>query len=204
MFFKTTSEQTALEIMKNFAEGNMSTVEFWDIYKTNASIRALIVNDKKRPSERMLYFNAERLLEVIDINKLEHRAAVYTVISNYFRRRNERLNFYNHDSELFSELLEIQPSWLDIQDENFLLEIFNSTPLSLNTVQKKKWRKEKIKTLFTYDVVPPDWLQNPEWPIVDGKPLVFKKQVEDIESNKICYYFYDPKTQNEMIIEQFD
>jgi hypothetical protein len=61
--------------------------------------------------------------------------------------------------------------------------------------------------MFIYTDKPPRWMQNPEWPIVDGKPLIFKYQSNDVKDysvSKIDYYFYNPENGEEVVVEQFD
>jgi uncharacterized protein YwqG len=42
----------------------------------------------------------------------------------------------------------------------------------------QSWLKEKIKTDFRYLKKQPKWLQSPEWPIGNGKPMVFLGQID--------------------------
>ena len=46
-------------------------------------------------------------------------------------------------------------------------------------------------------------IQSPEWPIVNGKPLVFRGQSKEKKyDERVFYYFYDPDTGEETVIEQ--
>jgi len=126
------------------------------------------------------------------------------IVKRYFVRRKKKLNFTNKDSDLYGLLVEIQPDWLDIRDENFLLSILNAAPENLIQTKKIRFCKDKIKELFRYDSKPPKWIQSPEWPIVNGQPLVFKKQSkETLDDERVYYYFYHPTTKEETIITQF-
>lgn len=107
--------------------------------------------------------------------------------------------------EDYSFLLDIQPTWLDINDDTIFQQIIDEIPQDLSKSQRIKLGKEKVKALFKYDKTYPRWIQDPEWPIVNGKPLVFSHQEkakgEDIRT---YYYFYDEDTKEEKVIEQFD
>jgi hypothetical protein len=97
-------------------------------------------------------------------------------------------------------------SWLDVSVE-FLFELANSAPEGMTKKKKSEWCKTRLKELFIYESKPPKWIQNPEWPIKNGKPLVFKSQsAEDLDYSisEIKYFFYDPKTNEVMTIEQND
>ena len=61
----------------------------------------------------------------------------------------------------------------------------------------------ELKKLFRYDKTYPRWVQDPEWPIVNGKPLVFSHQSKGKKGDeRVYYYFYDPETQMETVIAQ--
>jgi len=217
-------EKFALKIMEDFIEGRLPTEEFWNEYKNNSCIQDMLVNDKTRPLGAYLfdvdtkkvvynknvpmdskyYYAPERLIQVIDITKLEHKNEIFQIVKKYFERRKKKLNFFNKDAEDYSFLLKMLPEWLDIRDETFLTNILNSAPKELSKTEKLQYCKEKIKEIFKCDSKSPEWVQNPEWPIVDGKPLVFNHQEVDIDSGYTYFYFYDEETKAETVIEQYD
>lgn len=225
---KSNDRRVALGIMLSFAQGKMSTKDFWEHFKDNETIREILVKDKKRPIYRpefdpgnfyekdklklrneldeIYYFAPEKLLERIDINKLRDRDALYWIIRTYFiRRRIDVLEVRNQDAELNRFIHIMQPEWLGIEDEEFLIKMLNMAPKELSNNETEKWYREKLNEFFKYDDKPPKWIQNSEWPIIEGKPLVFLKQVDDPENNsRTLYYFYDSETKTETVVEQFD
>ena len=100
--------------------------------------------------------------------------------------------------------MKIQPDWLDVLDDSILQPIIDSIPAGLSKTKRIVMGKEKIRAMFRYDKTYPRWVQSPEWPIVDGKPLVFSHQ-EKVNGTDMFtkYYFYDPDTKKETVIEQF-
>ncbi len=95
----------------------------------------------------------------------------------------------------YNFLLDIQPTWLNIDDDIIFQKILDEIPQNLSKTQRIKIGKEKIKELFRYDKTYPRWVQNPEWPIVNGKPLVFSHQEQMLNDNFHTYYcFYDEDT----------
>ncbi|MDE5721748.1 MAG: hypothetical protein K2I30_03280 [Clostridia bacterium] len=66
--------------------------------------------------------------------------------------------------------------------------------------QKKKIMRKKLKELFVCDNKPPEWIQDPEWPLRNGKPMVFKGQYDIKDGCR--YVFYDEEGEQE--VEQFD
>ncbi len=101
-------------------------------------------------------------------------------------------------------LLDIQPSWLDIVDDQGIFDrIIAQMPQELSKSKRIQWGKSKIKELFRYEKTYPRWVQAPEWPIVNGKPLVFSHQKSAGKDDvRTFYYFYDPDTKAETIITQ--
>ena len=73
----------------------------------------------------------------------------------------------------------------------------------MSKTKRVAWGKARIKELFKYDKTYPRWIQYPEWPIVNGKPLVFSHQKKAGKGDeRVYYYFYDPDTKKETAITQ--
>lgn len=193
-------EINSIKIMTNFAEGKISVYEFWHEYNNNSVLKDIINNDEKLPIR-----NKPFLYDNLNINNIIHRCEIFRVVKVYFLRRNMELNFYNHDSLLYSELLEIIPTYIDINQ--YLVDNIKNIQLDVETKEMKAYIKKFVKENYQYMKYPPRWLQSPEWPIVDGKPARFIKQNKfpyqmiwyDLE---ICYYFED-ETGNVIIVKQF-
>ena len=82
-------------------------------------------------------------------------------------------------------------------------KIIAEIPADLPKTKRIKLGKEKIKELFKYDKTYPRWVQGAEWPVVDGKPLVFSHQKKaGRDDERVFYYFYDPETKEETVIMQ--
>lgn len=68
---------------------------------------------------------------------------------------------------------------------------------------EKKEMKEKIRDRVKNEFIAlrkrPSWVQNPEWPIHNGKPMIFIGQLTKgyntlgISFDMVFYVFYDPK-----------
>ena len=200
MFFRKCKYIEEERVLSLFAEGKITVYEFWDLFNSNESLRKVIINDKLLPVKKNPF------LYDIDLHYLHHRCEVYRVVSNYFKRRKKKLEFYNYDTIIYSELLDVAPLYIDIDNEWFQKNILEVCPFSINTSERKKWIKEKINNSYIYEKKPPEWLQGPEWPIgIDG-PLIFVRQTDKPDSminNSIKYFFID-KCDEEIIIEQFD
>ena len=221
---KKQERANALQIMIDFAEGRMATEEFWDKYKNNSVLQDILVKDKTRPiagwkfdlkkgkfiynkrklSDEDSYLGVDNLLKNLNIAKLYDRQELFRLVLCYFARRKIELKIFNKDRERYGLLVKMQPDWLSIQDEDFLLDIYNSAPEAFSKAKKLSYCKEKINELFKYDKKPPEWEQNPEWPIINGKPLVFSHQeMREGHGDHVFYCFYNPETKQETVIEQY-
>ncbi|MGN1040889.1 MAG: hypothetical protein ACI4QL_05620 [Candidatus Fimimonas sp.] len=101
-------------------------------------------------------------------------------------------------------LLSLLPTWLDIDDDEIFQQIMDGIPADLPKTKRIAMGKAKIKEMFRYDKTYPRWEQEPEWPIVNGKPLVFSHQ-QKVKGDDFhfCYFFYNPDTKEETVVEQF-
>jgi hypothetical protein len=77
------------------------------------------------------------------------------------------------------------PSWLDVDSKFLQNHILAQAPIGLKKAALVKWIKARLSELFTFAAKPPHWLQSPQWPIRDAKPLVFLGQIA------VKYYFHD-------------
>ena len=109
-----------------------------------------------------------------------------------------------HEQNTF--LLSACPSYVggDAEVEEFLFKVMSELPADLSKAKRIKLFKEKIKTLFHIeDRKYPAWLQEPEWPFSNGKPMRFVSQASKHRGELYEYTFEDVDTKEQKIIEQF-
>lgn len=197
---KIYQQKKSINIMKDFVEGRINTIEFWNILMNNKVIKEIL-----RKNKDLFFFKQyfDNNLDKIDISKLKVRIEIFWMIQHFFKTKKYKVIPYNSEEKLYMFISDIQPEWLNIEDDDLLLNIVNSAPNDLNIEKKTKWCKLKIQEFFKYDKYPPDWKQVPEWPIINGKPLVFKFQ-EEVDESLTRYFFYNPFNNDELIIEQYE
>lgn len=83
--------------------------------------------------------------------------------------------------------------------EDMINDIIMGLPEDLSKTKKVKLAKEKLRELFPGKR--PFWIEGPEWPVCNGKPMVYvsKKVTGDL----FQYKFEDPETGEQRIVEQF-
>ena len=68
-------------------------------------------------------------------------------------------------------------------------------------INKKEYITNKCAEIFSLDKKnKPRWIQEPEWPVVNGSPLKFVKQIR--EYDKVKFYFINNNDEY-VVVEQF-
>jgi hypothetical protein len=206
------NEEEAVEIMKEFVSGQMAIEDFWKIFKADETIKDILVNDEKKWAKKLGWHwdglgSALGAYEKHTMNFQSYRETYYLhwVVCKHIWRNEISVKIDRFYPDRIVFLIDIQPSWLDIDDEEFLKDLISQIPADIKTRgQRVKWCKDRLKEMFRYDKSPPRWIQPPKWPIVNGKPLVFKrKSRERIDDEQVDFFFYDPDTMEETVVTQF-
>ena len=81
-------------------------------------------------------------------------------------------------------------------------EIIDKLPIHLSESQRKKYVKDRCKTLFYLEKKHyPHWVQESEWPIKNGKPL---RYIGSKRSGDLVQFIFDEiETKKQVIIEQY-
>jgi len=198
----------AIRTMQEFVSGKMPIEAFKEEFCNNPAIKEALKNDPLLPEKLFLYRDEKDLVaylgERCNWNTRRGQVAIWGELEWFLERYGYSFEEFTYYWDRLVFLVEIQPNWLEIQDEDFLInEIISKVPEGLSEPKKKAWCKAKIKELFKYDKSPPRWASYADWPIVNGKPLVFKSQSKVGDDDSVKYYFYDPDTKEETIVEQF-
>ena len=69
-------------ILKQFVEGKINCMEFWDLYNSNPKISKILLKDKTQ--NFVSYFSPNLLLSHFDINDVFESFGLYEFIKSYF------------------------------------------------------------------------------------------------------------------------
>ena len=126
---------------------------------------------------------------------------------------NETLTRDNALCEKHSFMLNACPEYIggvEVEDAGILEAILESVPETMPKSKRIKEVKSRIKEAFHVSgIVYPRWVQEAEWPVSsNGKPMKFVKQKrkkgKEYEGMPYTlFYFEDPDTGEERIVEQF-
>lgn len=197
-------DEHAIQIMKDFVEGRIDIMAFKHEFDNYAIIKKTLESDPLCPQNTHYLLpedeNIIRYLETMCWLKVSGQLNVWGEIRRFLLRYKYSFSPTKYYEDKHSFLLDIQPRWLDILDEDFLYnEIISKAPAGLSKAKRIAWCKSKIKELFVFDKKPPLWIHSPEWPILDNKPLVFKKQVEH-DAREVDFIFANPNTGEEHVV----
>ena len=119
----------------------------------------------------------------------------------------------NSLSKKHSFLLDACPEYIggaEVEEAGIIEDILDSVPATLSESKRIKEVRSRIKKAFHVSgIIYPRWVQEAEWPLAQsGKPMRFVRQKR--KKGKECegmlytlFYFEDPDTGKERIVEQF-
>lgn len=202
----------AINIILSYVEGRSSINEFQKSFLENKDLQNLL--KKRFDFSRIAYrqynynlyecFTKEYELKNNNWDNITCRFIIYAELVRWLEFFGYSFKKYSKYTDDYDFMLNIQPSWLDIVDDQGIFDyILDEVPKDLSYTKRVKWGKTKLKEMFRYDRTYPRWIQGAEWPIVNGKPLVFSHQISEKDSELVKFYFYDPDTGEEVIVEQF-
>jgi len=197
-------DKEAIQIMKDFVEGKMSIEDFKYQYDNNPLIKKNFSKYPDRPLKTECGYDYISYLDMYDIKRRADACGFHGFFQEFLEINKYSCIPTEEYSKRYVFLLKVQPNWVLIHDEDFLEDqVISKAPTDLSETKKIKWCKDKIKELFKYDLRPPRWVQEAEWPILNGKPLVFKGQSKERDDDeRVYFYFYDPDTQQETTVTQ--
>lgn len=192
-----------IKSLVDFVEGKTTIDEFKKVILNDSSIERFLKEDPTLKKETYIGDNTFDFI----INEGEQRfgkkqgweriGSQYNIqgaICQHLERKNIPFKATSMYKDRFNLMLDTQPNWLDIDEEFFYNEILLKAPDFKKKSELKKWIKNRVKELFKYASKPPRWIQNPDWLIIDGKPLVFLCQ-QDINNyfhdKAVVYVFFD-------------
>lgn len=98
----------------------------------------------------------------------------------------------------FNFMLDACPAYIggeEVAGSGILEEVYEGIPANLNKAQRVHYFKEKVKKLFyIQNNHYPHWLQDPEWPMSDGRPMRYLSSEKIYKGEGRAYIFENPDT----------
>jgi hypothetical protein len=129
------------------------------------------------------------------------------IIEDFLNKAEVSFTAARRFSNMYRLLLSSLPNYLD-PPMDFLVEHVIPAEEGLSDATKNKIIKERLKAQFRFVSKPPSWIQDPEWPIRNGKPLVFLDQIaidapELFHDGGAAFLFYDTTDGSFETVAQF-
>jgi hypothetical protein len=191
--FRKKNNSTSLDLLVQFVEFKISFEEFWYHYVSNEELCKLFLKfDHKLFYYRGFYSNFDKL-RLINVDRIIMKKQIYKMFTQlldlYGKKYND--NYFDSDFYLIDNM---QQDWVNIHNDELISKLLMKVSSSMSVDEKNKAIYEEICKMFKFKKMKPKWLQSPEWPVVNGEPLVFVEQdydPDDILVNQVTYIFLD-------------
>ena len=129
------------------------------------------------------------------------------IVEQFLRQADVSCRPLKRYGNLYGLILAAMPNYVDPPLE-FITEKILPTDDTLSDAAKKKQMKQRVKELFRYTDKPTPWIQGADWPIRDGRPLIFVGQVpidapELFHDKGGAFVFFDPSDGQFETVSQF-
>lgn len=150
----------------DYVEGRMSITEFQFLFETDKSLQRTLKlpMDKKYTGSRDYNYNIFNFLKGYysyknkSWNCISLRDRVQEILCVFLDNQQISYKRYPLYMEEYRFLLQIQPDYIDCQDDSILQPIIDSIPKDLSKTKRIAMGKEKVKALFKYDKTYPRFL----------------------------------------------
>ena len=182
----------SIDILVRFVSGDADGPELQAALQTPRMERVLgHFEDARYPARTNHY----RRLQKQDRESLGGLLNSQGIIEDFLSKAGVEFSASARYSDAYSLILESLPSYLDPPVE-FILPLIPNDP-GMDKTKKKQLLKQRLEEAFICAAKPPNWIQSPDWPIINGKPLVFVGQLaldlpDMFHDSGMLYVFYSP------------
>ncbi|KHT27165.1 hypothetical protein [Pectobacterium carotovorum] len=193
---------SAIEIIKNYLEGNLSSEDFQNELYHNKDVEIVLSEQINIPP----YTNCgSAYLYLLEIDLLSPSGEVNgkDLLSQFLKAKGFAFKFNEDHEEIYDLILKVKPSWVNISGDylKFLCDKFKE----IKGRELESLLKCEINSSFNFLKKKPKWLQSPDWPVRNNFPLLFVGQIDisDLKGDaSFLYVFFDNKKNQYINIEQ--
>ena len=199
-----------VKILIDFTEGRLSAKDFETVLYSDSLLEELLSDTKADYSEIYLkgYDNPYNFLIELNYHDPGDRYSAHETIKKLLLLRGIAVKPTKEYKKFYDILLSSQPSYLNINPVFFEKYIWCKEYEKMKRKDQITEVRKKIKSIFRYYKRAPKWIQNPEWPVKNDKPLYFLGQIniDDpgiFHDNWTVYSFLDLNTGDITTVKQF-
>ena len=186
----------AIDHIRKFVEGTLNVAEFEQALYNDPSFEQILADDPDQPTPSYVGRSLYHYLIALDYTDPGGVLDAQGALEDFLRRKGVAVSPTDTYSAFYDLVLAAQPGWLDV-DPKYVQDRLMPDANKRSGVELREWLKERLLKEFRFASQPPEWIQNPEWPIVEGRPLVFLGQLEVegyFHDEAAVYVFHDPET----------
>lgn len=179
-------QHSCLETIKGFVAGEIAPCEFRDRLYQDEEFETLLTDDPNLEASNYAYRYGSAYHFVI-AQDFDDPAGVLNAqgaLSDFMDRNKIEYSTTKRYGDFYDLLLSAQPPWLAI-DTKYIVDHMMPDAGQRSGVELRDWLALEFERRFRYLRHPPVWIQSPDWPIHDNRPLVFLGQL------KVNNYFHD-------------
>ena len=147
-----------IKVIVDYVEGKLNITDFREEFLNNRKLKQLLVNKVVIACYKNYNYNIYDYLyrqlnpQINHWNNIYSRYVVWFNLKTFLSYNNIPFKDYTKYDEDYAFLLEIQPSWLDMTDNQGIFDkIIAEVPKDLSKTKRIQWGKNKLKELFQYD-----------------------------------------------------
>lgn len=187
----------------DFVEGRVSATDFiretdedpsileWvqSVVPSNWTVRRVVPKNTELPVQKPDYieipYEIHEVMEAIRCGRrktsLGYQLNLHSTISEIMKQAFPEEKLIEDESlhKLHLLLLDVCPDYIggsEVDESGILERIIDSIPKYLSKPEGEKWAKEEIKKCFHIEGRQyPHWIQEPEWPMYNGKPMKYMR-----------------------------
>ncbi|MCJ7932553.1 MAG: hypothetical protein MUW56_02690 [Chryseobacterium sp.] len=196
-----------IQILKDFVEGKLSDKNFEQQLYTNLELEKLLSDPSINWQGTYLQNTSPFLyLAEQDYKSTTGRLNAHGTIKLFLSTIGIEITPSTKYTDEYDLILRTSPRYV-AAEASFIEKYILPRDKKLSKSDQKQYIKQRYTELFKYLTKPPEWVQNPNWPIKDNKPLFFLGQIEikncDLFDDGCVYLFVDQETGAIESVKQF-
>lgn len=197
----------SINFIKAYVEGSVSPADLEQAVFNDVELQKTLEDDSLDWSGTYIDTNPYDYLCINNITSISGRMNAQGVLQLFLDKKGKEYNSFAKYANDYELVLDCQPKYIDA-DVGFIEKHILNVDGSKSKAQIKKEIKNRFRDLFQSQKKPPRWIQSPQWPIVDEKPLFFMGQIvikdcQFYHDDGEMYIFINPEHMEEVVIKQF-
>ena len=175
------NNKISIDVIKNEFETNSLLEEYLESLLPKSRDISLKEWDKYNYAPYLMTnnFNVKKTIDMLGtLETTRGKRNAYDLLFEIMSNSGEQIKKNNPFVEAREFLIDNVPSYIGgLEAEKYIDEIYQSL-LGKNMSKKEliKTFKNTLKEKFRYTSKPPFWIQEPEWPFFEGRPMVYESR----------------------------